>query len=140
MKRLVILMTILFTILLGFGCNSKQKRWYSIEQVQTGKKVFLKHCAVCHGKEAQGLTNDWRKPLADKSYPPPPLNGTAHAFHHPLSDLKKSINLGGLSQSGKMPAFKDKLKENEKLSVIAYFQSFWSDEIYNIWLKRSGIK
>ena len=30
-------------------------RWYSVEQVQTGSKVFQDHCAQCHGAQAQGV-------------------------------------------------------------------------------------
>lgn len=32
------------------------------------------------------------------------------------------------------------LSEEDKLAVVAYFQSFWSDEIYTDWLKRNPIK
>lgn len=39
-----------------------------------------------------------------------------------------------------MPGFKDKLKDEEKLAVISYFQSLWTDEIYNAWLTRGGLK
>ena len=38
-------------------------RWYSVEQVQTGSKVFQDHCAQCHGAQAQGVTADWRARL-----------------------------------------------------------------------------
>jgi hypothetical protein len=38
-----------------------------------------------------------------------------------------------------MPAFNDKLKDDEKLAVISYFQSFWPDEIYNAWISRGGL-
>jgi mono/diheme cytochrome c family protein len=67
------------------------------------------------------------------------LNGTAHAWHHPLGVLKKVINEGGIPMGGKMPAFNDKLKDDEKLAVISYFQSFWPDEIYNAWISRGGL-
>ncbi len=147
MKRLGFTIALLLTGIFVFSCDSnqsagtdKKSRWYTTAQVQTGKTVFLKNCAECHGKKAQGTVSNWRKPLADRSYPPPPLNGTAHAYHHSLSELKKSIDMGGLSQSGKMPKFKDKLNEDEKLAAIAYFQSFWSDAVYRKWLKMGGTK
>ncbi len=147
MKRTGFALAILLTGIFVFSCDSmknksnqsaetdKKSRWYTEAQVQTGKTVFLKNCAVCHGKKAQG-TN---KSLAHGSKPPP-LNGTAHAYHHSLSELKRSINMGGLSESGKMPKFKDLLKEDEKLAAIAYFQSFWSDAVYRKWQKMSRMK
>lgn len=45
-------------------------RWYTQTQVNLGKKVFSNNCAVCHGEKAE-KTIDWKKTLADGSYPPP---------------------------------------------------------------------
>lgn len=114
-------------------------RWYSQSQLDLGKKVYVQHCVGCHLENAQG-TPSWKERGAEGSYPPPPLNGTAHAWHHPLAILKATIAEGGMPLGGKMPGFKDKLSEAEKLSVIAYFQNFWSDEIYGAWLARGGLK
>jgi len=112
-------------------------RWYTQSQVEDGKDVYEKNCFVCHRDNAQG-TFGWRQPGPNGSYPPPPLNGTAHAWHHPMSILKKVITEGGIPLGGTMPGFGNKLDEEEKLAVISYFQSFWSDEIYQEWLKRGG--
>ena len=49
---------------------------------ELGGKIFNNNCAVCHGQNASGPKGDWREKLADGSYPPPPLNGTAHTWHH----------------------------------------------------------
>lgn len=114
------------------------KRWYSSEQVVLGKKLFLKNCAVCHGDKAQ-KTIKWKKPLADGAFPPPPLNGSAHAWHHPKSKLKEIVETGGTLYDGKMPPFKGVLSDDEQFAVIAYFQSFWSDEIYTTWKKYGGL-
>ena len=113
-------------------------RWYSVEQVQTGNKVFQDHCAHCHGAQAQGVTADWRARLEDGSFPPPPLNGSAHAWHHPLSMLLQVINQGGVSLGGQMPAFANRILDTEKLAAIAYFQSFWNDDIYENWEQMGG--
>ena len=113
-------------------------RWYSVEQVQTGSKVFQDHCAQCHGAQAQGVTADWRARLEDGSFPPPPLNGSAHAWHHPLSVLLQMINLGGVPLGGQMPAFANHILDREKLAAIAYFQSFWNDDVYGNWEQMGG--
>ena len=113
-------------------------RWYSVEQVQTGSKGFQDHCAQCHGVQAQGGTADWRARLEDGSFPPPPLNGSAHAWHHPLSVLLQVINQGGVPLGGQMPAFANRILDTEKLAAIAYFQSFWNDDIYGNWEQMGG--
>ena len=113
-------------------------RWYSIEQVQTGNRVFQDYCAQCHGAQAQGVTADWRARLQDGSFPPPPLNGSAHAWHHSLSVLLQMINQGGVPLGGQMPAFANRILDTEKLAAIAYFQSFWNDDIYGNWEQMGG--
>ncbi len=125
------------------GCSEKQAtiegRWYSQNQVDSGAVIYKSHCASCHGDTAQGLAEDWRKPLPDDSYPPPPLNGTAHTWHHPMSALKRTIWNGGIPLGGKMPPFRGKLDEEEIESVLAFVQNYWSDRIYSAWIERGGL-
>jgi len=142
-KLLLITIPILFLTGCGKDADSKQPisgRWYSQFQVNKGEKIYDKNCQICHGINAQGVTANWKKTLPDGSYPPPPLNGTAHAWHHPLKMLKRTINVGGIPLGGKMPPFKDVLDEDDKENVIAYFQSFWDDRIYQAWLDRGGLR
>ncbi|RMG34927.1 MAG: hypothetical protein D6720_08245 [Gammaproteobacteria bacterium] len=115
------------------------ERWYSQAQVDKGRKLFAENCAGCHGDQAQGLVADWKKPLANGSYPPPPLNGTAHAWHHPMAVLKRQIRVGGKPVGGVMPAFGDKLGDADMDAIIAYIQSKWPDNIYAAWSERSGL-
>jgi mono/diheme cytochrome c family protein len=114
------------------------ERWNSAEQVVLGSEVFTQNCAVCHGAQAQGAVGDWREKLADGSFPPPPLNGSAHAWHHPQEILLRVIDYGGEAMGGKMPAFIDVLEDHEKLAAVAYFQSFWTDDIYQQWMQMGG--
>ena len=113
-------------------------RWYTEAQIDRGAEVFSANCAVCHGSQAQGLTENWRQRLDDGSLPPPPLDGSAHAWHHPLPVLIQVINRGGAEFGGKMPAFGEQLSEADKLAAIAWFQSLWSDEIYAQWQQMGG--
>lgn len=114
-------------------------RWYTPSQVEKGKTLFLANCASCHGAAAQG-TQDWRTPLANGNYPPPPLNGTAHTWHHPLQGLKLTVQNGGQALGGTMPGFGGILSEADQEAVISYFQSRWNDKIYQAWISRGGLK
>ncbi|MDA0688527.1 MAG: cytochrome c [Proteobacteria bacterium] len=122
----------------GDGVDPQTQRWYGPQQVEMGRQVFADNCALCHGNAAQGLHEDWRQRLADGSFPPPPLNGSAHAWHHPLSVLLQVINEGGVPLGGQMPGFAEQLDEEQKLAAIAFFQNFWSDEIYANWQQMGG--
>lgn len=97
-----------------------------------GGRVFQDNCAACHGAQAQGAPN-WERPGADGKYPPPPLDGTAHAWHHSRAALRQVIKEGTIRVGGNMPAWGDKLSEAEIEAVIAWFQSHWPDEIYAAW-------
>ena len=139
-----------FTVLclLGVACDTggpdvtttdpDTGRWYSNELRIQGEAVFAANCASCHGSEAQGLVEDWRARQADGSFPPPPLNGSAHAWHHPLSVLLQVIDAGGTALGGNMPGFSTQLSRQEKLAAVAFFQGFWSDEIYAQWQQMGG--
>jgi mono/diheme cytochrome c family protein len=131
-------------IVLGLsGCvESEPKvegRWYTQSQVDLGKTVFSDNCARCHGAKAQG-TDKWRTPLPDGNYPPPPLNGSAHAWHHPLKGLQTTLREGGARFGGTMPGFGNTLSEDEQDAAIAYFQSLWTQDIYQMWLQRGGLR
>ena len=69
--------------------------------------------------------------------PTPTLVGSAHAWHHSIPQLARSIKEGGIKLGGVMPAFGDKLSDQDVLAVIAYFQSKWPDEVYKVWHDRN---
>jgi mono/diheme cytochrome c family protein len=140
---------IIFTlgIFLAISCSSKppdQKepvtkgRWFTQKQFQLGKQVFTTHCASCHGSRAQGIVEDWKQRNPDGSFPAPPLDGSAHAWHHPLSVLVRQINEGGVKLGGTMPAFGDTLSDEEVIAAIAYFQSFWDEQTYDRWVQMNA--
>ncbi|MFT6390134.1 MAG: mono/diheme cytochrome c family protein [Cellvibrionaceae bacterium] len=118
--------------------HADTKRWFNDEQRQLGKQVFITNCAVCHGKETEGTTQ-WKTPNSNGQYPPPPLNGSAHAWHHPFSSLLAVVREGGSAYGGMMPAWKNTLNDNEMIAAIAFFQSYWPDEVYERWIEIENI-
>ncbi|MCH8532391.1 MAG: cytochrome c [Saccharospirillum sp.] len=113
-------------------------RWYTNAMVEEGKATFAQYCAACHGDRAQA-TPDWKTLDENGNYPPPPLDGTAHAWHHPLADLEMVIKQGGAPFGGVMPGWESVLSDQDIVKVIASFQSYWSDEIYEMWLEREKL-
>ena len=120
------------SLLQGCFADDTNNRWYSAEQAQRGLEIFQNNCASCHGNTGASVET-WRQKQANGFYPPPPLDGTAHSWHHPMPFLKYQITHGGIANGGYMPAFGNNLSEQEIDDVIAGFQSFWSDEIYEVW-------
>lgn len=96
-----------------------------------GEQLFLANCSICHGKDAAG-TKEWKKPDKSGKYPPPPLNGTAHAWHHSTEILLEVIK-DGTVPDGNMPSWEGILSDKEILLIIAWFQSLWPDQIFKTW-------
>lgn len=101
-------------------------------QIQHGHQLFLQNCAICHGANAEGAP-DWSRPDANGKYPPPPLNGSGHAWHHPQRALVATIKFGTVRIGGSMPAWQGKLSDQDIDDIIVWFQSLWPDELYAAW-------
>ena len=110
------------------------QRWYEPFRIESGETVYASNCAVCHGARGEA-TPDWRRREPDGSFPPPPLDGTAHTWHHPFGVLARQIKFGAPGGVGKMPTFQGKLTDEEIINVVAWIQSLWPDEIYAEWWK-----
>jgi mono/diheme cytochrome c family protein len=147
--RLIGLILTYCTVLIGCGSNTQEQarallnidllarqkdtgRWYSQQQLDNGQIIYTTHCAGCHGSQGEGMAN-WDMPTSNGQYPAPPLNGSAHAWHHPMPALLSVIQEGGNRYGGTMPAWKDTLNINETLSAIAFFQHFWPQDVYERW-------
>ena len=99
-------------------------------RIARGERIFAQHCVVCHGEHAVGDAN-WRYRDESGQFPPPPLNGTAHAWHHPWEELHQIIRDG----QNNMPAWGAVLSSEEIDDTIHWFQSLWSDEVYEAWYR-----
>lgn len=123
--------------LLGQSINNKTglvERIFDKTQIKRGENIYVANCKSCHGPNGEGVP-DWRKPDRDGRYPPPPLDGTAHAWHHSTEVLKKTILKGTPPEIGSMPGWEGKLTEQQVDDVIVWIKSLWPDEIYDIWYK-----
>lgn len=102
------------------------------ERVTRGRQVYLKHCASCHGPNAEGALN-WTQPDARGNLPPPPHDDSGHTWRHPDAQLADIIRNGmrdPFNQTSEltMLPFTSVLGEEEIAAVIVYFKSLWSPE------------
>ena len=125
-------LALVFTAAVHAAGTDAHERWYDQSRIESGEKVYASNCAECHGARGEA-TPDWRRREADGSFPPPPLNGTAHTWHHPFNVLARQIKFGPPGGGGKMPTFQGKLIDEEIINVIAWIQSLWPEEIYAQW-------
>lgn len=85
------------------------------ESIAIGSSVYSANCAVCHGAGARG-----DGPMA-QTLNPPPSDLTVHITQHPDADLFDFVSNG--VQGSAMPAFKDRLSEEERWNVLNYLKS-----------------
>jgi len=96
------------------------------ERVARGAELYATNCGACHGAELQG-TSDWKRPLPDGSFPPPPHDSSGHTWHHPDGLLLEIIANGGdPALNSKMPAFHQSLTPDEMRSTLEFIKSKWS--------------
>ena len=152
--RGTLLFFIVIVMLLQFGCDVSFNDGKNLQTlsgtnvsrvldemlVAEGKWIFEENCKGCHGANAQGAIN-WKQTDADGFYPPPPLDGSGHAWHHSSMVLKDVIKYGSVRDEqgrakGKMPAWENKLDDQQLDAVISWFQSLWPDPVYASWFDR----
>jgi len=101
-------------------------------RVALGAKVYVQHCAVCHGVKLEGQPN-WRVRLPHGRLPAPPHDESGHTWHH-TDDVLFGITKYGLvpgkyspkDYESDMPAFGDKLSDEEIWAVLAYIKTSWT--------------
>ncbi len=95
------------------------------DRVAHGASLYAQYCAECHGANLEGVP-DWKRRLLDGSLPPPPQDSSGHTWHHPDALLISIIANGGdPASNSKMPAFQDKLHDDQILAILEFFKSRW---------------
>lgn len=115
--------------------TSVAKRNLDPARLENGKMYFAEFCSLCHGDDGEGDPS-WKTPDEDGKYPAPPLNGTGHAWHHPMKVLHDNIKHGNIDRGGSMMGFEGGMSDKDITDVILFFQSKWPDELYESWYRR----
>jgi len=104
------------------------------ERVAAGRIVYDAHCGACHGARLEGQLN-WRERLPSGRLPAPPHDDSGHTWHHPFEVLfaitKHGFTppLAPQDYRSDMPAFAERLSDDEIWDVLAYIRSRWSDKV-----------
>jgi mono/diheme cytochrome c family protein len=90
------------------------------------------HCAACHGAKLEGQPK-WRERLPNGRLPAPPHDETGHTWHHPDALLFNIVRNGiepyaPPGYKSDMPAFADRLSDDDIRAVLAFIKSTWPEE------------
>lgn len=101
-------------------------------QVETGRRLYADACAGCHGPSPEGQPA-WQKRLPNGRLPAPPHDASGHTWHHADEVLFKITKHGPKSypdgRPTDMPAFAERMTDNEIAAVLAFIKSTWSADI-----------
>ncbi len=104
------------------------------DRIAFGRASYMEHCASCHGAQLEGQPN-WRDRLPTGRLPAPPHDDSGHTWHHSF-ELLFAMTKHGLvppyappGYQTDMPAFGDRLSDDEIWNVLAYIRSRWSERV-----------
>jgi mono/diheme cytochrome c family protein len=102
-------------------------------QIDRGTHIYNAECAGCHGTKLEGQP-DWKHLNAAGRLPAPPLDGTGHGWRHSNAELFHMVKYSVLDQAGpdyqtNMPAFANKLSDDEIHSVLSFIRQQWPSGI-----------
>ncbi len=124
-KGYLYLAPLLLSALAFSGCNDggpeRPRATPSDPLIERGAALYQGNCLQCHGGATGGKLKDL----------PPPHNANGHTWHHADQQLT-DMTLNGISFAvegqQKMPAFKDKLSEEEVKAILAYIKTWWTED------------
>lgn len=88
-----------------------------------GETLYDTNCSACHGIKGSGVIDD-----QSRTFLAPPLDESAHAWHH-TDDVLADIILNGSPNDPRMIAWKSKLSEDDAYAIVTYIKSLWSPRI-----------
>ena len=119
--------SITLLLLTACGSSSSTEQTLSPAQLAEGKALYEANCAACHGIIGEGEEN-WQNNNEDGTLRAPPHDSSGHTWHHPDQLLFQITSKGGKGLNSRMPAFDEKLTEEEITLTLEYIKTFWEPE------------
>ena len=118
-----------------FISQNSGQTWKSFEghldatptRIAKGKELYNNNCQTCHGVKGVGEKPDDLYANDENGLPvAPPLDDSAHGWHHSDSQLIETI-MNGSPRNERMLAWKDHgLTKEDARDVVAYIKSLWN--------------
>lgn len=95
------------------------------EAVDRGRALYGANCQDCHGVRGVGERPDDIYAKDEFGVVAPPLDDSAHAWHHSDFNLVQTI-LNGSPRNERMAAWKHSLSGKDAEDLVAYIKSLWN--------------
>jgi len=118
----------------GGSADPHRLRPDDVAVVASGKQVYERHCAACHGVKLEGQPN-WRMRDAGGRLPAPPHDASGHTWHHPdevlfrivKDGVAKTANLPDYQSA--MPVYAGVLSDAQIVAALSYIKANWPEDI-----------
>ena len=97
----------------------------TLAAVSRGQELFEENCQACHGVRGVGERPKDMYAKDEYGFVAPPLDNSAHAWHHSDVDILETI-LNGSDRNKRMIAWKQKLSRDDAENILAYIKSIWT--------------
>jgi len=104
------------------GTKSEKTEKVSPAIIAKGRGLYNANCAKCHGIKGIGVRDESGNLLA------PPLDESAHAWHHTDEALIEII-LNGSPRNPKMIPWRAMFARDDVVAIVEYIKSLWSERI-----------
>lgn len=100
----------------------------------SGKQLYERHCAACHGAKLEGQPN-WRSRDASGRLPAPPHDASGHTWHHTDEVLFRIVKEGMAATANlkdypsAMPVYAGVLSDAEVVAVLSFIKAHWPPDI-----------
>lgn len=94
----------------------------------SGAEVFAQQCATCHGSQGQGMSGAF-PPLAGSGWV---TGDTETPIRIVLHGLQGSVQVGGTTYNGVMPAFGSRLSNEEVAAILTHIRSSWGNDAQEV--------
>lgn len=128
-KRWAIAIILIAALAVGYSILTKDGGPTSPSpQVVKGEKLYGTYCISCHGNKGVGENPKDIYATDEYGFVAPPLDESAHAWHHTDEGLVMMI-LDGSPRNPRMRAWKGVLTEEDAAALVEYIKSLWSPRI-----------
>ncbi len=93
--------------------------------IARGEVLYRDTCQACHGERGVGERPDDMYAKDEFGFVAPPLDDSAHGWHHSDSGLVATI-LNGSPRNERMRGWKGEMTEAQARDIVAYIKSLWN--------------
>ncbi|SRR6266568_1573964 len=132
MRRILVALMLGVATHIGTADAANEPPQLDLDHVKSGRVVYQKYCASCHGANARGAAN-WQERDEHGELPASPHDAEGHTWRHSDAELYEMVSRGWRDPFNKtkrltMPAFGDVLSLEQIRDVITYLKTLWTSE------------